>query len=138
MFLGLPENHSELGLQAILGKQHGVELLILRLATAFIFAANAKDQHVVGGPNKRVCEGVAALSIAAHEGHYGNLGGLQRSLLSRLDLWLLGHSQVEPGLLGDVGEHALTNHLPEINIANPPGCEVFGFLNFSKRRPNLF
>ena len=77
MLLGLPEDHLELGPGAILGEQHGIELLILRLASALIFAANAEDQHAVGGPNERFGEGVTALRIAAHKGHNGNLGGLK-------------------------------------------------------------
>ena len=77
VLLGLPKDHLELGPGAILREQHGIELLILRLATAFIVTANAEDQHAVGGPDERFGEGVTALRIAAHKGHNGNLGGLK-------------------------------------------------------------
>ena len=138
MLLALPENHLELGPQAILREQHGIELLVLRLTAGLVFTANGEDQHVIGSLDKRLGEGVAALGIAAHERHDGQRGGLQRRLFSGLDRWLLGHRQIEAGLLGDVREHALANYLPQVNVANPPFCEVFSFLNFSKRRPNLF
>ena len=138
VLLALPEDHLELGPQAILREQHGVELLVLRLAAAFVFTANGKDQHVIGSLDERLGERVAALGIAAHERHDGQWGGLQRRLLGGLDRRLLGHRQIESALLGDVSEHALANYLPEVNVADPPFCEVFSFLNFSKRRPNLF
>ncbi len=94
VLLGLPEDHLELGPGAVLGEKHGIELLILRLAAAFIFAANAEDQHAVGGPDKRIGEWVATLGVTAHKGHNRNLCGLKRGLFRRLDLWLLGHGQI--------------------------------------------
>ena len=138
VLVALPENHLELGPQAILREQHGVELLVLRLAAALVFAANGEDQNIVGSLDERLGERVATLGIATHERHDGQRSGLQRSLFGGLDRRLLGHRQIEAALLGDVGEHSLANYLPQVNVANPPFCEVFSFLNFSKRRPNLF
>ena len=138
MLLCLPEDHFHLGASAVLSQQHCIELLILWLVAALIFATDAKQHCAFGRLEKRVGERVAALGIAANKGHYGDFGGLQRGLLGGLDLGFLGHWQIEPGLFGDVSEHALTNYLPEIDIANSPLTQVFGFLNFSKRRPNLF